>query len=122
MDIPALYVAATEYLLATLSLSHELGHLGGGLFLYFAVLGAVGVRRAGVLPLAAVLVAEGLNETIQALHYGSWRTADTLADIGWTVTLPFLLFAYGALMRPRAIVAPVPARTPAEDRTAIFPV
>ncbi|MBO9669411.1 MAG: hypothetical protein J7485_02725 [Sphingobium sp.] len=93
MDLPAAYVATTESLLAALSMSHQLGHLNAGLFIYLGVQYALGARRTNVLPLLAVFLAEFGNETIQAAYYGSWRTADTIADIGWTVFWPCMLFA-----------------------------
>jgi len=95
MDLPAAYVATTESLLATLSMSHQLGHLNAGLFIYLGVQYAFGARRTNLLPLLAVFLAEFGNESIQAAYYGSWRTADTIADIGWTVFWPCMLFALG---------------------------
>ena len=113
MDIPSLYVTLTERLLGLLAISHELGHLGGGLLIYLVVLAFTGMRRAPMLPMAAVFIAEGLNETIQANHYGSWRINDTLADIAWTVALPLMLFALGTLGRWRLMLARRPAIFPA---------
>jgi hypothetical protein len=120
MDFPSLYVTTTEATLRSLSLSHELAHLGAGLLLYFGVLGFMGSRRALVLPLAVVMLVEGLNEAVQAAHYGSWRVNDTFADIVWTVLLPLMLFAHAAFGRWRAS-AMSPGMGP-DDRTAIFPV
>jgi hypothetical protein len=95
MDLPAAYVATTESLLATLTISHQLGHLGGGVILYFGAQYLVGSRRAPLLPLLTVALAELFNEAMQARYYGSWRTADTLADIGWTLFWPCIFFVYG---------------------------
>ena len=94
MDLPATYVATTESLLATLSISHQLGHLNAGLIIYLGVQYALGTRRMSILPLLAVFAAEFGNEAIQAAYYGSWRTADTIADIGWTVFWPCMLFIH----------------------------
>jgi len=94
MDLPATYVATVENLLALLSISRELGHLGGGLMIYFGILAFMAPRRAGWLPLLAVILAELFNESMQAAFYGDLRMADTLGDIGWTVTLPCLIFAF----------------------------
>lgn len=94
MDLPAAYVATTESVLATLSISHQLGHLNAGLIIYLGVQYAMGSHRANILPLLAVFLSEFGNEAIQATYYGSWRTADTIADIGWTVFWPCMLFIH----------------------------
>ena len=113
MDLPATYVATVESLLALLSISHELGHLGGGLMIYFGVLGIMAPRRVGWLPLLAVILAELFNESMQAAFYGDWRIADTLGDIGWTVTLPCLLCAFSGQRRyAPARLDPTPAAYP----------
>jgi hypothetical protein len=94
MDLPATYVATTESLLATLSMSHQLGHLNAGLIIYLGVQYLLDARRGDILPVLAVFLAEFGNEAIQATYYGSWRTEDTIADIGWTVFWPCMLFAH----------------------------
>jgi hypothetical protein len=99
MDLPAAYVATTESLLATLSMSHQLGHLNAGLIIYLAVQYLLGARWGHILPLLAVFLAEFSNEALQAAYYGSWRTADTIADIGWTVFWPCMLFAHARYRR-----------------------
>jgi hypothetical protein len=101
MDLPAAYVHTTESLLALLSISHQLGHLNGGLIVYFGVQYLTGPRRAPILPLLAVFLAEFVNESLQAAYYGSWRPADTLADIGWTVFWPCILYVHARLRLPR---------------------
>jgi hypothetical protein len=117
MDLPAAYVATTESLLAMLSISHQLGHLGGGVILYFGTQYLVGPRRAALLPLLTVAWAELFNEAMQARHYGSWRTADTIADIGWTLFWPSIFFLY-ALHRRRQPAGAKVRRMP-EDRRAL---
>lgn len=94
MDLPAAYVATTQRLLDTLSMSHQLGHLNAGLIIYLGVQYVLGSGRATVLPLLAVFLAEFGNEAIQAAYYGSWRAADTIADIAWTVFWPCMIFAH----------------------------
>jgi len=92
MDLPATYVALTEGVLHTFSLSHEAGHFWAGVILYLAVLALPQARSVPALPFLAVLCAELFNESVQAAYYGSWRVADTLADIGWTLAVPAILF------------------------------
>ncbi len=99
MDLPAVYVATTESLLAMLSISHQLGHLNCGLILYVGSQYLLGARRGAILPLMIVFLAEAFNECVQASYYHSWRTADTLADIAWTVFWPCMLFAHARLRR-----------------------
>ena len=95
MDLPAAYVHTTESLLAALSLSHQLGHLNAGLIIYLGAQYLLRARRGvQLLPLLAVFLAEFGNEAIQAAYYGSWRAADTMADIGWTVFWPCMLYAH----------------------------
>lgn len=92
MDLPAAYVAATEGLLAALSLSHEMAHFWGGLLLYVAAALLPGARRMAPFPFLTVLAAALFNESVQAAFYGSWRAADTGADIVWTLLWPLALF------------------------------
>jgi hypothetical protein len=101
MDLPAAYVATTESLLAMLRLSHQLGHLNGGLILYLGSQYLLGGRRASFFPLAIVFIAEASNECIQAAFYHSWRLPDTLADIAWTVFWPCMIFAHARLRSQR---------------------
>ena len=103
MDLPAVYVATTESLLATLSISHQAGHLCAGLIIYLGVLYLLSARWGHILPLLAVFLAEFGNETLQAAHDGSWRTADTIADIGWTVFWPCIVFVYGIHRRRQPV-------------------
>lgn len=101
MDLPALYVASTESLLSALAISHQLGHLAGGLILYAGALALIGTRRPSVLPLLLVMAAEIFNEAVQARFYGSWRMADTLGDALWTIMLPLLLFVHAIWLHRR---------------------
>ncbi len=74
MDLPAVCVATTESLLATLSISHQAGHLCAGLIIYLGVPYLLSARWGHILPLLAVFLAEFGNETLQAAHY--WQLAD----------------------------------------------
>lgn len=117
MDLPAAYVATTESLLATLSISHQLGHLSAGLIIYLVVRYALGSGRANLFALLAVFLAEFGNEALQAAYYGSWRMADTIADIGWTVFWPCAFFAYGLYRSRQPIRTKV--RHVSQDRRAL---
>lgn len=112
MDLPAAYVATTESLLAMLRLSHQLGHLNGGLILYLGAQYLLGARRDSLFPLTIVFVAEAFNECIQAAFYHSWRVPDTLADIAWTVFWPCMIFAHARFRgqrRPISRILPMHA-------------
>jgi hypothetical protein len=99
MELPAIYVALTETLLRTLSLSHEMAHLWGGVILYSIAFSVPLARRFVALPLVVVCVAEAVNERLQAAYYGSWRINDTVADLGWTLTIPAILYAGTLIFR-----------------------
>jgi sugar phosphate permease len=109
MNLPALYVASTEQLLGFLAISHQMGHLGAGLIIYAVMMALVGARQLSALPLVAVVIAELFNETVQAAFYGSWRTADTIGDIIWTVGLPLLLFLHAAWLNRHRTIAAIPS-------------
>ena len=100
MDLPAVYVALTEESLRLLSISHEMAHLWGGLLLYRLFASLPQARRLPALPFLAVALAELTNETLQAAYYKSLRLDDTIADIGWTLSLPALLLIGTLLLSP----------------------
>ncbi|MCW2394368.1 MULTISPECIES: hypothetical protein [unclassified Sphingobium] len=93
MDIPAAYVALVEGSLRFLAISHERGHLIGGLLLYAMVAAWPLTRRHPALPFAVVALAELINESLQAAYYRSLRLDDTLSDLVWTLAVPALLLA-----------------------------
>ena len=105
MDLPATYVALTEGLLRIIPISHPMAHLNGGLIIYLGMQYLMGERRAALVPLLAVAFAEGLNESIEAAYYGSWRIDDTLGDIGWTLFWPCMLYAHARYRRHRWAMA-----------------
>jgi hypothetical protein len=112
MELPGIYVALTESLLRILSLSHEMAHLWGGVILYSLALCVPLARRVVALPVVVVCIAEAMNERLQASHYGSWRINDTLADLGWTLTVPFMLYMGTLILRAvrrHAYADPAPA-------------
>ena len=98
MNLPVFYVSVTEGVLQALSISHEAAHFWGGLLLYGMAFCSPFARRAPTIPFLIVLTAELINECLQAVHYGSWRIDDTLADIGWTLLLPVVFLGFTLLL------------------------
>ena len=54
------------------------------------------------VPWSVVVVAEGFNEVMDRLQYGSWRWSDTLSDIGNTLFWPTVI-CLGIRLRPMIV-------------------
>lgn len=68
------------------------------------------------VPFAAVVLAEGANEVLDRINFGSWRWDDTLSDIGNTLFWP-LVISLGVRLRPLLlppVEVPIPVDEPAE--------
>jgi hypothetical protein len=67
----------------------KLVHVWAGMIIWLGV--AVVLRRplASVVPLAAVVLAEGGNEVIDYIHGGNWTAWDTVQDVFFTLFWPF---------------------------------
>lgn len=92
MAADTLHNRAKVWLANTLGLDHATLHVHVGMAIWVA-----GVLVAGdigaVWPLLVVTAAELFNELLDRLREGSWRIADTLADIVNSVFWPLVLFA-----------------------------
>lgn len=101
MDIADSYVALTEGLLRSLHMGHPLAHVHAGLAIYLGVQFVLRTRRASAIALQAVIGAELVNEILERAAYGSWRWADTSADIALTLFWPCALYALSGYRRAR---------------------
>ncbi|MES2753306.1 MAG: hypothetical protein V4659_01435 [Pseudomonadota bacterium] len=76
----------------TLQLDHSTLHVHVGMVIWLACVLIAGDIGA-LWPLAVVIAAELFNECLDRWRVGSWRIADTLADIVNSVLWPLVLFA-----------------------------
>lgn len=101
MDIPALYAQFIHAIGDGTGMADTVLHIHAGLAVMF--LARIVTRRSlsTPIPLLVVVAAELGNEVLDRLHYGSWRPADTLADIVNTLFWPTILFLGLRLRKPR---------------------
>jgi hypothetical protein len=74
-------------------------HIHGGLAIL--ILARVMTRRSlgSMIPFAAVVAFEVLNEIIDRLNHGAWRWSDTTSDLINTLLWP-LVISMGVMLRP----------------------
>lgn len=91
MDIPALYASVILAIGDGTGMADSLLHVHAGMAVL--LLARMVTRRslASPWPLLVVCAAELANEVMDRLHYGSWRWADTLADVANTLFWPTVL-------------------------------
>lgn len=65
------------------------------------------------IPFVAVVFAEGANEVLDRINFGSWRWDDTLNDIGNTLFWP-LIISLGVRLRP-LLLRPVEVAVPVDE-------
>ena len=75
----------------TLKLDHSTLHVHVGMVIWLGCVVVAG-SIAALWPLLAVVAAELLNECLDRWRVGSWRIADTVADIVNSVLWPTILF------------------------------
>lgn len=101
MELASFYVSSVNEALVWAKLSHEMGHLHGGLAIYVVMQTLLRTRRASGIALQAVFGCEIVNEILQRMVYGDWRWADTLGDVALTIFWPTMLYALGKYRRAR---------------------
>ncbi|MFD1786681.1 hypothetical protein ACFSC3_03750 [Sphingomonas floccifaciens] len=74
-------------------------HIHAGLAVFVAARLLTGRSFGTYIPFLAVVLAEGGNEVLDRLNYGSWRWADTISDIIHTLAWP-LIITLGVRIRP----------------------
>lgn len=98
-DIVAYYHSMIETISLATGMPDRMLHLYAGLGLF--MLGHLVTRRSSAA-LLLVLVAEGGNEVMDRLYFGSWRWDDTVPDIVQTVFWPLMLALFLRVVRFRA--------------------
>lgn len=91
-DADTFHNRAKVWLAQRLGLDHATLHVHVGMVIWVACV-CIARDVGAVWPLVAVVVAELANEVLDRLRAGSWRVADTLADIVNSVLWPSVLFA-----------------------------
>jgi hypothetical protein len=105
MNLPQLYADLIHQIGDGTGMADSLLHVHAGLAVLFVARIVTRRSLSTPLPLLLVIAAEATNEVLDRLHYGSWRLADTGADVVNTLFWPTVLFVGLRLRRPR----PVPA-------------
>ena len=91
-------------------------HIHAGLAVLVIARLATGRSFGSFVPFLAVVVAEGANEILDRINYGSWRWPDTRSDLIHTFFWP-LVISLGVRLRPLLsdrVERPVPVDEPAE--------
>ena len=99
--IPAYYHRFIDWIGDGTGLPDTLLHVHAGMAIL--MLARIATRRSlgSFVPLAFVAVAEGANEVMDRLHFGSWRWPDTTSDIVNTLFWPTVI-CIGVRLRPLA--------------------
>lgn len=102
MNIPALYARFIHWIGDGTGMADSLLHVHAGMAVL--ILARVLTRRSlsTPVPLLVVAAAEAANEILDRLHYGSWRWADTTADVVNTLFWPTVLYLGLRWRTPRA--------------------
>ena len=97
--IPAYYHRFIDWIGDGTGLPDTLLHVHAGMLIL--MLARVVTRRSlgSFVPLAFVALAEGANEVMDRLDYGSWRWPDTTSDIVNTLFWPTII-CLGVRLRP----------------------
>jgi hypothetical protein len=89
--IPTLYHRFIDWIGDGTGLPDTVLHIHAGLAVLMVA--RVLTRRSlgSFVPLSFVILAEAANEVMDRLHFGSWRWADTLADVANTLFWPLVI-------------------------------
>ena len=91
MDIAKLWTDFTVWLGDGTGLPDTIIHVHAGLAVLLVARLVTGRSLGTLIPLSVVVAAEGANEILDRLHYGSWRWSDTLGDIANTLFWPVII-------------------------------
>ena len=99
MDIPALWARFIQWIGDGTGLPDTILHIHAGMAVL--LLARMVTRRSlgTFVPLSVVVAAEGANEVLDRMHYGSWRWPDTTADLVNTLFWPTVI-CLAVRMRP----------------------
>ena len=95
------YHAFKEGVVAAIGQSHQLLHVHVGLSIYVLAQVIWGTRRGSLPAVGVVALFAFLNECLDEAFWGSWRTVDTLTDVGLTLAWPVTLMLVSKLRRWR---------------------
>ena len=108
--MPQKYEQLIEWIVRTTGLTHPELHIHCGMAILLLTRLVTGRRLHTMFPLFIVALAEGLNETMDRLNFGSWRPADTLGDIANTLFWPTILSLSALAMVRARRRAPAPSQ------------
>ena len=91
VNIPALYSRLITAIGDGTGMADSLLHVHAGMAILIAARLITRRSLATPIPFAVVCVAEAANEILDRMHYGSWRWADTSADVVNTLFWPLVL-------------------------------
>ena len=66
-------------------------HVHAGMAVLLVARLVTGRSLGTLIPLSVVVAAEGANELLDRIHYGSWRWSDTLGDVANTLFWPIVI-------------------------------
>jgi hypothetical protein len=91
MSLPSTYHTFIDWIGDGTSLPDTILHIHAGMSVLL-IARVLSVRSLGTfIPLSFVALAEGANEIMDRLEFGSWRWTDTLSDIGNTLFWPTVI-------------------------------
>ncbi|WP_294189906.1 hypothetical protein [uncultured Sphingomonas sp.] len=91
MDVPGLWARFIGWIGDGTGLPDTILHIHAGMAVLLVARLVTGRSLGTLIPLSVVVAAEAGNEILDRLHYGSWRWADTLSDIGNTLFWPAVI-------------------------------
>lgn len=110
MDLVSSYAQFTQDIVEVTGMSRPMLHVHAGMGIYLLTQFMMRERRSSLLAVVAVAQIEAFNEIMNYLYWGSWRWADTSADIALTLFWPITSYAVGTYRRMRwgqAYVRPI---------------
>ncbi|MDB5703479.1 MAG: hypothetical protein JWN66_595 [Sphingomonas bacterium] len=91
MSLPSTYHAFIDWIGDGTGLPDTILHIHAGMAVLLVARILSGRSLGTFIPLSFVALAEGANEIMDRLEFGSWRWADTLSDIGNTLFWPTVI-------------------------------
>src|ERR1700712_4354323 len=91
MSLPSTYHAFIDWIGDGTGLPDTILHIHAGMAVLLIARVLSGRSLGTFIPLSFVALAEGANEIMDRLEFGSWRWADTLSDIGNTLFWPTVI-------------------------------
>lgn len=101
-ELAALWHAFITWIGDGTGLPDTILHIHAGMAVLLVARLVTGRSLGTLVPLSWVAVAEGANEVLDRIEFGSWRWADTLSDIGNTLFWPTVI-CLAVRLRPLAL-------------------